>query len=114
MNLGPYNINNSLSILGSSIRSIRNKCDNLIENFLDFDILWFSESHFDANITTESMIMSSQYDILYRKDGTYHGGDLLMYLSCELAHIRIIGLETFWNESLWVEIKLDRDLYLIG
>ena len=58
--------------------------------------------------------MSSKYDIPYRKDRTNHGGGLLMYLSCELAHTRIIGLETFWNESLWVEIKVNRDIYLIG
>ena len=68
----------------------------------------FSESHLDANITTESLIMSSKYD------RTNHGGGLLMYLSCELAHTRIIGLETLWNESLWVEIKVNRDIYLIG
>ena len=37
-----------------------------------------------------------------------------MYLSCELAHKRIIGLETFWNESRWVEIKVKRDIYLLG
>ena len=114
MNPGPNNINNSLSILHSNIRSIRNKFDYLTENFLDFDILCFSESHLDANITTESLIMSSKYDIPYRKDRTNHGGGLLMYLSCELAHTRIIGLETFWNESLWVEIKVNRDMYLIG
>ena len=84
----------------------------LTKNFLDFDILCFSESHLDANITTESLIMSSKYDIPYRKDGTNHGGGLLMYLSCELAHTRIIGLETFWNESLWVEIKLNRNIIL--
>ena len=35
-------------------------------------------------------------------------------MSCELAHTRIIGLETIWNESLWVEIKVNRDIYLIG
>ena len=69
-----------------------------------------SESHLDANITTESLIMSSKYAISYRKDRTNHGGGLLMYLSCELAHTRIIGLETFWNESLWVEIKVNRDI----
>ena len=23
-------------------------------------------------------------------------------------------METFWNESLWVEIKVNRDIYLIG
>ena len=37
-----------------------------------------------------------------------------MYLSCELAHTRVKGLETFWNESLWVKIKVNRDIYLIG
>ena len=68
----------------------------------------------DANITTESLIMSSKYDIPYRKDRTNHGCSILMYLSCELAHTRMIGLETFWNESGWVEIKVNRDIYLIG
>ena len=58
--------------------------------------------------------MSSKYTILYRKDRTNHGGGLLMYLSFELAHTRIIGLETFWNVSLWVEIKVNRDICLIG
>ena len=63
MNPGPNNINNSLSILHSNIRSIRNKFDYLTENFLDFDILCFSESHLDANITTESLIMSGNFNL---------------------------------------------------
>ena len=113
-NPGPNTINNSLSILHCNIRSIRNKLDYITENLLDFDILCFSESHLYANISTESLIMSSKYDIPYRKDRTNHGGGLLMYLSCELAHTRVTDLETFWNESLWVEIKVNRDIYLIG
>ena len=114
MNPGPDTINSSLSFLHSNIRSIRNKFDYITENFLDFDILCFTESHLDANITTKSLIMSSKYDIPYRKDRTNHGGGLLMYLSCGLAHTRMIDLETFWNESIWVEIKLNRESYLIG
>ena len=110
MNPGPHINNNSLSILHSNIRSIRNKLDYITENFLDFDILCFTESHLDANITTKSLIMSSKYDIPYRIDRTNHDGGLLMYLSCEIAHKRIIGLETFWNESLWVEIKVNKEL----
>ena len=110
MNPGPNNINNSLSILHSNIRSIHNKFDYITENFLDFDILCFSH----AIITTESLIMSSKYDIPYRKDRTNHSGGLLMYFSSELAYTRIIGLETFWNESLWVEIKVNRDICLIS
>ena len=82
MNPGPDTINSSLSFLHSNIRSIRNKFDYITENFLDFDILCFTESHLDANITTDSLCMSSKYDIPYRKDRTNHGGGLLMYLSC--------------------------------
>ena len=37
-----------------------------------------------------------------------------MYLSCELGHARGIGLETFWNESRWVEIKVNKESYLIA
>ena len=114
MNPGADTINSFLSILHSNIRSIRNKFDYVTENFLDFDILCFTESYLDANITTESLIMSSKYDIPYRKDRTNHGGGLLMYLSCGLAHTRMIDSETFWNESIWVEIKLNWESYLIG
>ena len=74
----------------------------------------FTESHLDANITTDSLFMSSKYDIPYLKDRTNHGGRLLMYLSCGFAHNRIIDLETFWNETLWFEIKVNRESYLIG
>ena len=55
--------------------------------------------------------MSYKYDIPDRKDKTNHGSGLLMYLSCEFDHTRVTGLKTFWNESLWLEIK---DIYLIG
>ena len=72
MNPGSNNIYNSLSVLHSNIRSIRNKFDYLTENILDFYILCLSESHLNANITTESLIMSSTYDIPYRKDRTNH------------------------------------------
>ena len=52
MNPGPNIIINSLSILHSNIRSIRNKLDYITENFLYLDILCFTESNLDANITT--------------------------------------------------------------
>lgn len=43
-NPGPEN-NNSISIIHLNIRSIRNKIEYIQDNFLDFDILCFSESH---------------------------------------------------------------------
>ena len=87
----PNTINNSLSILHCNIRSIRNKLDFTTERLLDFDILCFSEYHIDANISKESLMTSSKYDIPYRKDRTNHGGGVLMYLSCKLAQ--------FWRHS---------------
>ena len=109
--LGSNTINISLSILHCNIRSIRNKLDYITENLLDFDILFFCKSHLDANISSS---LSSKYDIPYRKDRTNHGGGLFMHLSCKLANTRVKGLETFKNESLWVEIKVNWDIYLIG
>ena len=44
---------------------------------------------FISNISTESLIMSSKYNIPYRKDRTNHGGGLLKHLSCELAHTQV-------------------------
>ena len=76
MDPGPNNINHSLSILHSNIRSIHKKFDYIAKNLSDLDILCFSESNLDANITTESLIMSSKYDFPYRKNRTNYGGGL--------------------------------------
>ena len=37
-----------------------------------------------------------------------------MHLSCEHAHKHNIGLETFWNEYILFEIKVNRGNFLIG
>ena len=44
-NPGPPNFLSDLSVLHLNIRSIRNKMEYIIDNFLDFDILCFSETH---------------------------------------------------------------------
>ena len=88
-----------LSVLHLNIRSIRNKTDN----YLDFDILCFSETHLDSQIATESLLLSDLSDIPYRKDRTNHGGGLLVYLNSELIHHRRHDLEMFCEESVWVE-----------
>ena len=85
MNPGPNNINTSLPILHSNIRSKRIKFDYLTDDFFNFDILCFSESHLDA--TTEFLIMSSKNDIPYRKDRTSHGAGVLIYCPVNL-HIQ--------------------------
>ena len=83
-------------------------------NLLDFDILCFTETHLDVNILSDSLILTDKFDALYRKDRSNHGGGLLVYLSHELVHKRSLDLEGYWNESIWAEIKVNRQIYLIG
>ena len=113
-NPGPNTTEHSLSIIHSNIRSIRNKFDFITEYFLDFDILCFTETHLDVNILSDSLILTDKFDAPYRKDRSNHGGGLLVYLSHELVHKRRLDLEGYWNESIWAEIKVNRQIYLIG
>ena len=47
-NPGPEN-GYKLSILHLNVRSIRNKLDFILDNFSEFNILCFSETHLDNN-----------------------------------------------------------------
>ena len=114
MNPGPNTTEHSLSIIHSNIRSMRNKFDFITEYFLDSDILCFTETHLDVNILSDSLILTDKFDAQYRKDRSNHGGGLLVYLSHELLHKRRLDLEGYWNESIWAEIKVNRQIYLIG
>ena len=53
-NPGPEN-GYELSILHLNIRSIRNKLDFILDNFSEFNILCFSETHLDNNVPTEML-----------------------------------------------------------
>lgn len=75
-NPGPSNAEHSVSLLHHSSRSIRNKIEYIIDNFLDFDILCFTETHLDNNILTDNLILDIKYDKPYRKDRTNHGGGI--------------------------------------
>ena len=43
-----------------------------------------------------------------------HGGGLLLYINCSLVHRRRPDLEIFCEESVWAEVKVKQDIYLIG
>ena len=112
-NPGPEN-GYELSILHLNIRSIRNKLDFILDNFSEFNILCFSETHLDNNVLTEMLFLSNLYSAPYRKDRTNHGGGVLAYLNSSLLHARRPDLEIFCDESLWVEVKVKTELFLIG
>ena len=105
--------NDSLSILHSNIRSIRNKLDFVKMFFFDFNILCFTEIHLDPNVLTDS-IMFEHFDSPYNKDRTNHAGGVLVYLSNDLLHKRKAELEIFCDESIWVENKARNKTVLLG
>ena len=61
-NPGPSQTLADLSILHLNIRSIRNKTDLIKDNFLAFNILCFSESHLDMQISNDQLFLSDIFD----------------------------------------------------
>lgn len=104
----------SLSILHLNIRSIRNKIAYVQDHLSDFNILSFSETHLDVNISSELLTVSNYFSDPYRKDRNMHGGGLLLYINSSLRHRRRPDLEIFCEESIWAEIDVKQDKFLIG
>ena len=51
-------------------------------NYIDFDIMCFTETHLDDNITLDSIPIPDRYDSPLRKDRTNHGGGILISILC--------------------------------
>ena len=113
-NPGPINSTSDLSLLHLNTRSIRNKLEYIKDNFLDYNILCFSETHLDNRITSDSLVLSELFDTPHRKVRSNHGGGPLVYINSEIIHTRKPELEIFCDESIWVEIKVNNLLYLLG
>ena len=112
-NTGPTH-EHTLCVLHLNIRSTRNKISYLQDNFMDFEILCFSETRLDMTVSSELLFISNCYSSSYRKDRNMHGGGLLMYINTNLAHRRRPDLEMFCDESVWAEVKVKHEIYLIG
>lgn len=113
-NPGPATAEQSVSLLHFNIRSIRHKLDYVKTNFLDFDILCFTETHLDSNILTDELLLSENYNCPYRKDRTNHGSGILIYVLNTLIHKRRTDLEIFWDECIWIEVQVNNERHLVG
>ena len=76
-NPGPECFTYSLSVLHGNIRSIRNKFEYLKDNFTDFDILSFTETHLDGNVRNDDIMMEN-CDIPFRKSKKISNGQELI------------------------------------
>ena len=114
LNPGHPSSPSDLSLLHLHTRSIRNKLECIRENFPDYNILCFSETHLDDQISNDVLTLSDFFNAPYREDRNNRGGGLLVYINSELIHTRKRDLEIFCNESIWVEIKVNNLSYLLG
>ncbi|CAC5379465.1 unnamed protein product [Mytilus coruscus] len=68
----------TLSIFHCNIRSLRNKLNYIADIIEDNDVVFFTETHLDSNITDDDIsIMGFQVPV--RKDRNSHGGGIIMY-----------------------------------
>ena len=87
--------------------------DFIRNEFLDFNIICFTETHLNYIITNDFLDLSDSFDEPYRKDRTRHEGGILVDLNKDLVHSRITDLEAHCSESIWVKIDVNSDIYLI-
>ena len=72
-----------LSIFHINIRSIRNKLSQIYDDISDFDILCFTESHLDCNVTNTELMLD-HFHSPFRRDRNSFGGGIIVYFSNHL------------------------------
>ncbi|CAC5363658.1 unnamed protein product [Mytilus coruscus] len=94
----------TLSIFHCNIRSLRNKLNYIADIIEDYDVVFFTETHLDSNITDDDIsIMGFQVPV--RKDRNSHGGGIIMYFKNYVHITRRQDLEHDEIESMWFELK---------
>ena len=96
----------------SNIRSVRNKFDYIKEQYTDFNTICLTETNLDDSVSTESLSFEN-FDSPYSTstDRTNHGGGVMLYISDDLLHTRRPELEIYCDESIWVEVKVRKNLF---
>ena len=117
-NPGPHldsgNVNiDGISIVHLNIRSIRNKMDFISDFLSDFDIMCFTETHLDADISDSALTIDTRNSKMYRHDFNSHSGGLLVYISNSFYSRRRHDLENCSVHSIWVEVKYRAKAFLL-
>jgi hypothetical protein len=71
----PDLIESVLSIYHGNIRSLRNKINYITNLIEEFDIVFFTETHLNNQITDDDIAISG-FDVPFRKDRNSHGGGI--------------------------------------
>jgi len=95
-------------LLHQNIRGIRNKLDFIVNNFLDYDILCFTETKLNSIIPDVLQLQD-----FFRKDVSSYSSGFLVYASSHLRPERKLEFEQILSESLWISIQDKRREILI-
>lgn len=95
----PFMSKSGLRICHLNVNSIPNKID---ENS-PFDIVAFTETHYDDTVSDNELQLDG-FDFI-RKDRTRHGGGVILYIKKQLGFHRLLDIE-FELEALWISVKL--------
>ncbi|CAC5399737.1 unnamed protein product [Mytilus coruscus] len=82
----------TLSVFHGNIRSLRNKLNYITDIIEDFDIVFFTESHLDINVTDLDISLLG-FETPVRKDRNANGGGIIMYYKSFINIIRRVDLE---------------------
>ncbi|CAG2231322.1 unnamed protein product [Mytilus edulis] len=82
----------TLSIFHCNIRSLRNKLNYIADIIEDYDVVFFTETHLDSNITDYDISIMG-FETPVRKDRNSHGGGIIMYFKNYVHIIRRQDLE---------------------
>lgn len=75
--LNPGPDDNSIGIMHLNIRSIRNKLEFIKENYSDFDIISFTETHLDDTVPNDKLGINN-YGQFFRNDISSHSYFMLL------------------------------------
>ena len=112
--LDAINLSRHLSFAHHNEQSIVSKLDIILAEFLDFDVLAFTEAWLNPNITSDDISLIS-YHHPERKDrvADNHGG-VIVYIKESIHYVRRRDLEPNGVECIWVELTLRQKHVLFG
>ena len=99
-----HEVKNCISLAHLNIRSIRTKLDYIKDFLLDFDILCFTETHLNNDVTNEFLMLDGFSDPI-RFDRSAFSSGLMIYVSNKLVCKRLNDLENQSIDTIWTEIK---------
>ena len=112
--LDSINLSRHLSFVHHNVQSIVPKLDMILAEFFDFDVLAFTETWLNPNITSDDISLIS-YHHPERKDRVVdnHGG-VIVYIKDSIHYVRRRDLEPNGVECIWVELTLRQKHVLFG